>query len=53
MGLLAFYGGLLMGTLVGMVIISLAATSLRERKFPELPDRPDEYFHDHADFRGG
>jgi hypothetical protein len=53
MGMLAFYGGLIIGTLVGMVIISLIAMGLRDREMPELPDRPDGYSHDRMDARGG
>jgi hypothetical protein len=53
MGLLAFYGGLIIGTLVGMVIISVISMGLGERDMPELPDRPDEYFRERMDLRQG
>ncbi len=53
MGMLAFYSGLIIGTLVGVVLISLIAMWLKEQETPELPDRPDTYVRDQADLQRG
>jgi hypothetical protein len=49
MGMIAFYAGLVVGTLLGVIILSLIAMGLTAWRMPELPDRADAYYRGHAD----
>ncbi len=52
MGIIAFYAGLIVGTLLGVIVLSLIAMALTAWKMPELPDRADAYYQGQADFKG-